>query len=214
MLIISQKCDIMQYKCVFIKYDWRKGLSIAVRKAVQAASELPAALKGSSEMDNNMVDIKKIMAEIKSKANGVDCKGDIVDIDGMPSQLTERMKNKIKEEDIKTDLEIINSEYHAEYNLAADAGSPIRAKLGSMIRVRVTPVFNKRNNWCASAVRLFNYLSKQVSEIKRSVDKSDPELMRVQIDELEMKLRMATKQIELLGSRITELEKAVNKDEA
>jgi len=162
-------------------------------------------------MSNKSVDIKKIMAEIKKKASNIDYNGDIEGVDGMPERLPKTLKTAINKEEQRADIDTINNEYYADYDASVDAGSPIRAKLGSMIRVRIAPILARRNRWSASVVRVLNTHNTQVFEMKGAMDNSDPELMKVQINELELKLRMAVKQIEVMNSRISELEKALEK---
>ena len=162
-------------------------------------------------MAKNSVDIKKIMTEIKKKAHGAGYSDDLLGFDTVSEELTEKQRIAVMEDQLRADIETVNRQYHAGYDSSVDIGSPIRAKLGSMIRVRLTPIIDKRNIWSASVVRILNQLNSGFADIKSIIDESDPQLLKNQVNELELKLYMAMKQMEVMNSRITELEKALEK---
>ena len=162
-------------------------------------------------MAKKSVDIKKIMTEIKKKAHGADYNEDLLGFDSVSDERAEKRRIAVREDEFRADIETINRQYIAGYDRSVDIGSPIRAKLGSMIRVRITPIIDKRNIWCASVVRILNQLNSGFSEMKNIIDESDPQLLKNQVNELELKLYMAMKQMEVMNSRITELEKALEK---
>ena len=166
--------------------------------------------KGYSCMDRKSVDVKKIMAEIIEKAEGISRAEDIPDFDDMPDEYTGRFR-EVNEKELKEELESVNREYYAEYDRAVDIGSPIRAKLGSMIRVRLAPILEKRNKWAAGVVRVLNQLSTRIAEMNSVLEDSEPERMKIQIEELEVRLFTAVRQMEVMNSRIAELEKALEK---
>lgn len=162
-------------------------------------------------MDKNSVDIKEIMTEIKKKAHGAENVGDFAGFDAVSAEYPERLISAVSEFELQRDMGTVTGEYHAAYDPAVDIGSPIRAKLGSMIRVRIAPILEKRNKWCGAAAKILKHLYSDVTEMKGVMERSDPQLLKLRADELELKLHNAMKQIEVMSSRITELEMALEK---
>lgn len=160
--------------------------------------------------DSGSADIREIMTDIKKKAHGAGYECDFAEYGDMPEKRETRKDSLKREAERVNDLNTINKGYYVGYDPAVDKGSPIRAKLGSMIRVRVSPLLERRNSWCASVVRVLNNMSERLTEMNTTFEESDPALMKIKIEELELKLYNASKQIEVMGTRIAELEKALD----
>ena len=92
--------------------------------------------------DSGSADIREIMTDIKKKAHGAGYECDFAEYGDMPEKRETRKDSLKREAERVNDLNTINKGYAVSYDPRVDKGSPIRAKLGSMIRVRVSPLMN------------------------------------------------------------------------
>lgn len=162
-------------------------------------------------MDGKNVNVKEIMRDIEAKAQGITVKDDIPDFNGIPSDKVIIMPSTVNQEELDSNLKLANRDWYAAYDSSADSKASENEKYETVIKARLTPILKKKNEWSANIVRVLNNLCLKTEEISRKVKKGDPELMKIQLDELELKLFTAVRQMEVMNTRIAELEKALEK---